>query len=400
MQSRRVFISKVATSLAGGLAANASAAGSANVRIRIGLIGAGDRGKEILREAMGCPGVECAGIADVYPRRLEEARTIAPSAASYADYRALLDDKSVDAVLIATPQHLRGEPFLAALGAGKHIYLEKAMALTVAEAKNMRAAWQPSGRTVQIGHQWTSSGQMADAAAFLKPELMGKIFTIRAHMYRNTPHGKPQGTRPVYPDMTAENIAWPAFLGEAPPHPFDANRFVNWRSYWDYSGGAVQEHMCQQVAFWYKALGLQIPSAVTMTGGLYVWKDGRQTPDTMHVSMELPEELLFTWDSGFANDKLGTGEEALGSDGTISRGQQIRYAPQKVNRPQGNEMSGRTLTPPRAHMQNFFDCARTGQEPNCPVELGYRVAVACRMAVESYRLGRTVRWNAEKEEIV
>jgi predicted dehydrogenase len=399
MQSRRNFIGKVASSLAGTLAA--SNVLGASERIRIGIIGPGERGKQILLEAVGCENIECAGAADVYGKRLEEAKGIAPGAKTYSDYRALLDDKSIDAVLVATPQHLHCEHFTAALDAGKHVYQEKTMAFSVAHAKKMRAASQRAGkRTVQIGHQWTSTGQVADAASFLNPELMGKITAIHGHMYRNTPHGKPQWARPVYPDMTAENIVWKSFLGEAAQRPFDANRYLNWRFFWDYSGGNVYENMCHQVAFWYKALGLKIPRAVTMNGGLYLWKDGREVPDTMNVSMEQPEEILFSWDSGFGNDKLNVGEEVLGTDGTISRSQQIRYAPQKVNRPQGNEMMGQTRTEPRAHMQNFFDCIRSGREPNCPFELGYRVAIACRMAVESYRQQRTVRWDAEKEEIV
>jgi predicted dehydrogenase len=399
MQSRRNFIGKVASSLAGTLAA--SNVLGANERIRIGIIGPGERGKQILLEAVASENIECVGAADAYGKRLEEAKAIAPGARTYLDYRALLDDKSIDAVLVATPQHLHCEHFTAALDAGKHVYQEKTMAFSVAHAKRMRAAFERAGkRTVQIGHQWTSTGQVADAAGFLNPELMGKITAIHGHMYRNTPHGKPQWARPVYPDMTAENIVWKSFLGEAPQRPFDANRFLNWRLFWDYSGGNVYENMCHQVAFWYRVMGLKIPRAVTMNGGLYLWKDGREVPDTMNVSMEQPEEILFSWDSGFGNDKLNVAEEVLGTDGTISRSQQIRYAPQKVNRPQGNEMMGQTRTEPRAHMRNFFDCIRSGHEPNCPFELGYRVSIACRMAVESYRQQRTVRWDAEKEEIV
>jgi predicted dehydrogenase len=401
MQSRRVFIGKM-TGLAGTLAASTAApnASGANERIRIGLIGAGERGRQILREALGCQNVECAGIADVYSKRLEEGTAIAPNARAYSDYRALLDDQSVDAVLIATPQHLHAEHFTAALGAGKHVYQEKTMAFTVAQARQMRAAHLRARRTVQIGHQWASSGQAADALGFLKPELMGRITAIHAHMFRNTPHGKPQWTRPIYPDMTPGNIAWNSFLGEAPERPFDADRYVNWRLFQDYSGGNVHENMCHQLAFWYKALGLNIPRSASMTGGVYLWKDGRETPDTMSVTLEQPEEILWTWNSGFANDKLGTAEEVLGTDGTISRSQQIRYAPQKVNRPQGNEMAGQTRTEPAAHMKNFFDCARSGKETNCPFELGYRVSIACRMAIESYSQQRTVYWDAEKEEIV
>jgi predicted dehydrogenase len=399
MQSRRLFIEKFATGLASTLAG--STVLSAHDRVRIGLIGAGARGAELLREALACESVDCAAVADIYSKRLEEARGIAPNARGYADYRALLDDRSVDAVIIATPQHLHAAPFVAAMEAGKHVYVEKTMAFTVEQARRMRAAFErASRRVVQVGHQWSSSGQIADASVFLRPDLMGRVTAINAHMYRNTPHGKPQWARPAYPDMTAENIAWSSFLGDAPSRSFDAHRFTNWRLFADYSGGNVMENMCHQVAFWYKTMGLWIPRAATMTGGVYLWKDGREVPDTMNVALEQPEEMLFTWDSGFGNDKPGVGEEVLGTDGAITRSQQIRYLPQKVNQPAGNEMMGQTRTLPRAHMQNFLDCVRNGKETNCPFELGYRVSIACAMALESYRQQRTVRWDPEREEIV
>ena len=187
-------------------------------------------------------------------------------------------------------------------------------------------------------------------------------------MYRNTPHGKPPWSRPVFPDMTPDQIDWKAFLGGAPAREFDANRYVNWRYFWDYSGGNVHENMSHQLAFWYKVMDLRIPWAVTMTGGIYRWKDGREVPDTMTVAMEHPEhELQFTWDSGFGSNHPGVTEEVLGTDGTIVRGQQIRYMPQRVNRPEGAEMLGQTPTPPHSHMRNFLDCIRHGGEPGCPL---------------------------------
>jgi len=373
----------------------------ANERIRLGIIGPGDRGMQLAREALACANTELTAFADVYTRRLEEAKKLAPAAKTYLDYRYLLDDRSIDAVIIATPQHLHCEHFVAALEAGKHVYQEKTMAFTLEHAKRMRAAYRrASGRVVQIGHQACSSGQMTDAINFLKTGWVGKITAIHAHMYRNTPHGKPQWARPVYPDMTPENIIWKAFLGEAPERPFDPNRYVNWRYFWDYSGGNFYENMCHQLAFWYKALNLEIPRAVTATGGIYLWKDGREVPDTMNVAMEHAEELLFSWDSGFGNNHLGSTEDVLGTDGTISRGQQIRYFPQKVNRPDGAEMVGQTRTLPHAHMQDFLDAIRTGKQPSCPFELGYRVSIACRMAVDSYRQGRTMRWDPVREEII
>ncbi|MGH9630343.1 MAG: gfo/Idh/MocA family oxidoreductase, partial [Bryobacteraceae bacterium] len=116
-----------------------------------------------------------------------------------------------------------------------------------------------------------------------------------------------------------------------------------------------------------------------------------------------PEEMLISWDSGFGNNHLGASEDVLGTDGTISKSQQIRYAPQKVNRPDGTELVGQTRlsrNETSAHMQNFLDCIRSGDTPSCPFELGYRVSIACRMAVDSYRQGRTIRWDATNEELV
>jgi predicted dehydrogenase len=265
----------------------------------------------------------------------------------------------------------------------------------------MRDAYRKAeGRVVQIGHQSCSSGLMTDALQMLSAEPMGKITAIHMTMYRNTPHGKPQWSRPIFPDVTPENVLWKKFLGEAPDRPFDANRFVNWRFYFDYSGGNVYENMCHQVAFWYKALKLQIPKAVTMNGGIYLWKDGREVPDTMCVNLEQPEEMLITWNSGFGNDHLKSGEDVLGDEGTIVKGQQIRYMPQRVNVKDRGERLGQAVTAPQAHMRNFLDCIRNGGEPNCPFEVGFRVSIASRMAVESYRQARTIKWDPAREELV
>jgi predicted dehydrogenase len=404
MYSRRSFIEGIAAGAA-ATALSSSRVLGANERIRLGIIGPGARGKEIMKMALSCPNTEIVGAADVFTRRLEETKKLAPGAKTYLDYRYLLEDKSIDAVLIATPQHLHCEHFVASLDAGKHVYQEKTLAFTVEHAKRMRAAYQRAGkRTVQVGHQGCSMGQNTDAFEFMATGYVGKITSIHAHMYRNTPHDKPQWTRPILADMTPENIIWKSFLGEAPPHDFDPNRYINWRFFWDYSGGNFYENMCHQLAFWYKVLNLKIPTATTTVGGIYLWKDGREVPDTMSVNMQHPEELLFTWDSGFGNSALGITEHVLGADGTIINGSEmdesIRYQPQKVNRPNGAEIVGRRTTPETAHMQNFLDCVRSGREPNCPFDLGYRVAIATRMAVDSYRQGRTLRWDASKEEVV
>jgi len=116
------------------------------------------------------------------------------------------------------------------------------------------------------------------------------------------------------------------------------------------------------------------------------------------------EDLMVTWDSGFGNSELGTTERVLGTDGTIFRGEQMRYRPQEVNRPKSPDLVGQGIDIGQqhldiAHVQNFLDCVRSGNEPNCPFDLGFRVAIACRMVVDSYRFSKFLRWDPVKEEI-
>src|SRR5712691_800454 len=164
MDSRRKFIGQVATGLAGTLAAGPVSVLGASTRVRVGLIGAGDRGTELLQHVRACPNTDVVAFADAVQSRLDRASAGCPGSAAYRDYRHLLDDKSIDAVVIATPQHLHAEQFCDALAAGKHIYLEKTAALTVEQAKRMRAAYRnDAGRhVVEIGHQACSFGHMAD----------------------------------------------------------------------------------------------------------------------------------------------------------------------------------------------------------------------------------------------
>jgi len=246
MDSRRHFLGKFATGIAGTLAAVPSQVLGANERIRVGFIGFGDRATELFNWIKLCPNTEVVAFCDIYTKQLERAKSLVPDAATYLDYHRLLEDQTIDAVVIATPQHLHAEHFCAALGAGKHVYQEKTMAFSVNHAKKMRAAFQKDGgkHTVQIGHQSCSSGHMLDAQQWLSDgQRLGKITAIDMRMYRNTPHGKPQWSRTarITQDMNSENILWKSFQGDAPPHEFDANRYMNWRYFFDYSGGNIYE---------------------------------------------------------------------------------------------------------------------------------------------------------------
>ncbi len=395
----------MASGLAGTLAAVPRNVLGANDRIRVGIVGAGDRGMELVNQIRLCPNVEVAGFADIYTKRLEKAVGAVPAAKTYANPQSLFEDPSIDAVVLATPPHLHAEQFSAALASSKHVYLEKTLALTVDDAKRMRTAWRADdGRhAVQIGHQACSHGQMSDVKQFLRePSRLGQVTALAMRHFRNTPPSKPQWARPTLltSDVNARNVDWKAFLGNSGEHAFDPQRLIHWRYFWETSGGGVSENMSQQLAFWIRALDLQIPASASMTGGVYLWNDGREVPDTMQVSFEQSERMLVAWSSGFGNNHQGIGEDLLGSAGTIVRGSEIRYVPQKTAASPHGEMLGRATNVPHAHMQNFFDAIRLNREVNCPFDVGFRVAVASSMAVQSYREQRIVRWDPVAEEIV
>jgi predicted dehydrogenase len=402
MPTRRTFIKQTLSGSAILMANQSLATGrvlGANDRVRIGLIGAGARGQEIFKSALRCPNVEGAAVADVYTRRLGEVKQFVPTIQTYRDFRRLLEDKTIDAVLIATPQHLHALNFVPAIQAGKDIYQEKTMAFNPDHAVRMKKAVEGTKQVVQIGIQSTSGPQVEAVLQYLNPTQMGVISQIHTHHYRNEPYGG--WRRPIPADCDLQHVDWKEFQGEAAPQPWDPNRYVNWRFFWDYDGGNVFENMVHQVGFWYKVLNLQIPQAVTMTGANYLCPD-MQPPDTMDVSMVQPEKVLFTWNSMFGNRHYGEGDDLLlGNKGTIHRdaNECVSYLPEGKKQTEPTPATfDSNLTD--LHMQNFFDCVRSRREPNCPFEIGFRSAIACQMAVVSYRGGRTVHWDTERSAIV
>ena len=407
MSNRRTFMEQCVKGAAGfavsGLVSSRRILG-ANDRIRFGLIGCGSRGKEIFQAAMRCANAEAVAAADVYTRRLEEARAMAPKIKTYKDARALLDDQSVDAVLIATPQHQHALNFIPAIQAGKDVYQEKTMAFSPDHAKRMRKALDGSGRVIQVGIQMISGPGMTMVREFATPERMGVITAIHTHHYRNAPYGG--WMRDIPSDCDASHVDWKAFQGEAATTAFDPQRYVNWRFFWDYSGGNVFENMVHQVGYWHTVLKLTIPQAVTMTGANCL-SPKMQPPDVMDVTMRHSDKLLFTWNSMFSNDYYGEGHDLLlGTKGTIVHDptDKPRYLPQGEKSARAAEdataPAGDYADATDAHMQNFFDCVRSRKEPACPFEIGFRSAIACQMAVRSYREGRTVTWDEKLEDIV
>jgi predicted dehydrogenase len=402
--SRRRFLGQVPLSTAVGVAVTHTLADArvlgANDRIRIGIIGAGARGQEDLKAAIAVPNVECVAMADVYTRRHDEVRSFVPNVQTYVDYRRLLDRKDIDAVLVASPLHLHAPHFLDTIAAGKDLYAEKTMTWSIPEAVECCKTAKNSDRVVQIGLQFESSGSLADTREWIKAGKLGKVTQVESWMSRNTPHGKGQWVRPVPEDCNPQHVNWDLFLANRPKTAFDGNKFINWRLFWEFSGGNLTENMVHQIAWIVTALDLQLPSSACMSGGIFSEKDGREVPDVIAVTLDYPE-LAVLWQSTFNNKHFGMGERLLGSDGSVEHlmgatdmvtgrphEEETRYYPEKVNQPNGVAAQGRSAD--HSHMQNFFDCVRTRKQPNAPVEIGYKSAIAVHMANMAYREKRRV----------
>jgi predicted dehydrogenase len=238
-----------------------------------------------------------------------------------------------------------------------------------------------------------------DAKQWVKDGLVGKVTHVESWMSRNTPHGKGQWVRPVPSDCTSDNVNWAAFLNGRPNRALDPFRLINWRLFWEFSGGNITENMVHQIAWIMSVLELPLPTAAYMSGGVFSEKDGREVPDTIAVTLDFPNDLVVTWQSTFSNRHYGLGDRILGSDGTIEHGfaesemvggedrEYIRYYPETVNRQNGKDFAS-TLpsgdTGDRDHLENWIGCMRSRKTPNAPVEIGYRSAVACHMANLAY----------------
>lgn len=406
---RRDFIKGAALGTAGLMIYRPSRVLGANERVRVGVIGFGGRAQELVKQVLAIPSAELVAVADVYTRRLDQAKHLSSSLRTFDDHRHLLDMKDLDAVIVASPLHIHCLHFVDVLAAGKDLYSEKTMTWSIAEAEKCLAAAKGSDRIVQIGLQHESDGSLADAKKWIGDGMVGKVTHVQSWMSRNTPRGNGQWVRPVPADCNAQNVNWKAFLNGRPDRPFDANKFINWRLFWEFSGGNVTENMVHQIAWIITALDLPLPTAAYMSGGVFSEKDGREVPDTIAVTLDYPNDIVVSWQSTFSNSHYGLGEHILGSDGTIEHvagetdmvtgrsGNVIRYYPEKVNRPDGAARTGESTD--QNHMANFIDCVRTRKQPNAPVEIGYRSAIAAHMANIAYRRKQRVTLEMAKAAV-
>ena len=428
-QSRRAILrgATVATALS---AASYRRVLGANERVGIGFIGFGLIGKRHVLDFKAQPDARMAAIAEVHQGRLDEgAATMGGSPAKYGDFRKLLDDKNVDAVVVSTPDHWHALMTIMACAAGKDVYVEKPLSLFVREGRWMIDAARRHKRVVQVGTQQRSGPHYQKARELIRNGAIGQVVSVRMWSYRNVMpgFGNPPDSDPP------RDLNYDLWLGPAPKRPYNPNRAIyHFRWFWDYSGGQMTnlgQHSLD-IAHWY--LGTEAPRAATSAGGRIALNDNGESPDTQDAILEYPG-----WTANWSHREASRGTapphglEFCGSKGslTISRkGFDLtpdpKVAPERavpqfgsahpVGGPSraGAEVDPRSLwTEARAdhtgdeydqfrrHAGNFLDCVRTRSQPISSLEESHQVAIACHLANLSLRLGRKLVWDAANETI-
>jgi predicted dehydrogenase len=428
--SRRAFTQATAVIGAGAVvgAARAQSKPSAQPnsadRIRIGFIGVGNRGDQVLSAFLEHKDAEIVAISDLHQPYLDfAAKKIGTDVAQYKDYRQLLDRKEIDAVVVATPDHWHALHAIHAMQAGKDVYVEKPLSLTVAEGRTMVDAARHYKRVTQVGLHRRSSNICRQMVDFLRGGGIGKITAARAfHIQNEWPHGigRPGDSEPP------KDLDWDAWVGPAPMRPYNKNRTLyRFRWFYDYSGGQVTNTGAHYLDMIQWALNEKAPRSVAALGGKFADFDNREIPDTL--------EAMWTYDSGTLvtfsqfNSTASPASvkpcelEFRGTKGTLYfKGDAYEVVPETVaareypilsptNRAgavgwqkgapmiEAKTVKGTKVNPTTLHARNFLDCIRSREACHCDVETGHRSTSATLLANIALKTRAMLEWDAATE---
>ena len=376
----------------------------ANERLRVGVIGCGSQATghmNTLLKMKEADNVEVIAVCEVYQKRLEKAAQLT-GAEPYKDYRQLLANKNVDYVLIATPEHWHFQQIMDAISAGKHVYCEKPMTHTIEQSKRVVARMKESRVKMQVGVQGMSDDSYEAANRYVKDGTLGDVVMAQIDYSRN--YRTDFWSGPVDPDVRpGVNLDWNAFLGPAPKRPFDPDRFLYWRRYWDYSGGIASDLFIHRVTRIIKACGLTFPERGVGTGGKFHFKDSKaEIPDTFNILLEYPGGPNVALISSMAND--APIEHVLrGHKATLQftrTGFTIR--PQRIQNADAKEITHQKTGGEQLdlHHRNLIAAIRTNEALRCDCNLGFYGVVACEMGVQSFRKRRYMAWDKAKQRLV
>jgi predicted dehydrogenase len=366
----------------------------ANDRIRAGVIGAGARG-QFLVEQFKEAGADVGGVCDVYEPNLRAGLKKASSGAvPFRDYRKILEDKSIGAMIIATPEHWHARMMIDAVEAGKDVYVEKPLAHKIEEGFRMVDAVARTRRIVQVGMQRRSGELFLEARKIMESGRTGEMRLVTAIWYqRGSANNRP----------LAGDLDWKQWLGSAPDRPVDPFRFFNWYWYTDYSGGYLISQAAHIIDCMQWFLNSAPPVAVTCAGNRPELP-GTDVPQTGSISVEYPGNYLVVFTLGWqamrytwANDHL---MQFHGNKARLDLGRERYALYQESSAPETapdveKKSPGSFNFATLSHVRNFLECVASRKQPNAPVEAGQATNVVLCMAMESYRTGRRLRWNAQ-----
>ncbi len=391
----------------------------ANDRIRVGIIGVKGMGGGHLRNLVGDEmkndNVQVVAVCDLWETvRLKAQKTAQlPDSAAYTDYRRLLDNKDIDAVVVATPDHWHGRIGFDALMAGKHLYIEKPMTRRLDEAFRIYDAAKETGLHVQVGSHGCSDTKYLHSRDLIKKGTLGKLLWAQGSYCRNNPKG--EWNYPIEPELTPQTLDWKTWLGPAPKRDFSPERFFRWRKYWDYGTGIIGDLWPHRLHPLMLAMNLnEFPRSVSCIGADMCHADGilgpdgkpfgerRDVPDTTMMMVEFPSGVSIVLAGSTVNER-GFEDVIRGTKANLTMGgNRLQVAPE---RPYADEVDARDETPADAgethvkHMRNFLESLRADVPPNCNADLGVRVQTVVSMAELAFRRQKHVRFDESRREI-
>ena len=442
--SRREFLGTSAVAAGASLAAKTivplpydrgtpPGAGPASDRVRFGMIGVGMQGSGLLSQSIRLPGIECAAACDLYDGRHTLAREIVRADLPVTRrYQALLDDKTIDCIVAAVPDHWHKQVVVDAVSAGKDIYCEKPMSHSPADGVAMVDAAKRTGRIVQIGSQRVSSQICAKAKELITQGTLGDLMLVEGWLGRNDPTGAWQYPPP--PDLSPRTLDWDTWQGTVPKRAFDPNIFARWRCWKEYGTGVAGDLLVHLISGMMFMLGInEPPKQAFAVGGIRRWKDGRNMPDVhavvyyfgelpvymrLNLGTAMPETYRIQGSKGVLEvtgsslslaPQSGKDEYPSYYTGSYPRAMRDAYLQKwhqendpklgQAAMPETIAFTGPDLDDVRPHLWTFFEAVRTRKPVVEDVVFGHHAALACHMANESYFRKSPVSWDEASQSI-
>lgn len=398
--TRREFLQAAGLLAAGSALLSPDKVFAANDTINVACIGVGGRCRKLMESLRTIPGVKITTLCDIWDHPIGLAKPLADSSASVSkDWEKVLDDKSVDAVVIGTPDHWHAPMTVAACAAGKDVYVEKPLTHDLAEGPLLLETSQKHKRIVQVGTQQRSMPHIVKARELVRSGHIGKV--VRVHMSWNRNQDRFKRNIPM---LDFKTVDWKKFLGGAKDQPFDEYRMLNWRWFWDFGGGIFTDLMVHWIDVAHWVLNVDHPTQAVSIGQ-HINSEGLwETPDAVQTLLTYPGNIQMHFEGMFSNARNGARIEFQGTEASIhvDRGGYQVIPERKSKVPASELILG---TGPRGadfydkpdgelvHLTNWVDCLRSQKQPSAPIEAGVSAASAAHMANLALRHTGAARWD-------